>query len=117
MIKNNDLFIFQVITNEGNGYSTETGIFTCPKEGFYLFFITGKQSGFDAMYHGMTVTLVVNGVAVIYAVGTSYHEGQNLQSSNAVVKYLVAGDQVWVRPGGLVEGDSKATSFSGILLQ
>lgn len=105
-----------MITNEGNGYSTETGIFTCPKEGFYFLFFTAKQSGWYAMYHDMGLILKTNGGDIIRAGVTSTQGDQNLQAFKGVVTHLKAGDEVWVSPQGLVESDIPLTSFTGILL-
>lgn len=102
-----------MITNEGNGYDSTTGMFTCSKPGLYFFTHTVKQSGLEAMYHGASGTLMVNGISKVGSVVCTFHTDQHLQGTNSVIVRLEEGDEVWIRGGGLIEGNMNATTFTG----
>ncbi|XP_069122546.1 complement C1q tumor necrosis factor-related protein 3-like [Argopecten irradians] len=80
-----------VVTNNGGHYSQNTGVFTCPIEGTYVFSWTIYASG--AQY--IDTELVKNSVAVAYsrAGDSAYHEA----SSTSAIVNLNPGDEVWIR--------------------
>lgn len=108
----------QVLLNEGNGYSPQTGIFECQEGGVYMFtFAIGQR---DAN-HYMWAELMLNGKNVIDAVVDTYHQYQDLQGGNTAILRLSPGDRVWIdatHNGSHVEGSGslRLTSFSGLFL-
>ncbi|KAL3882720.1 hypothetical protein ACJMK2_029032 [Sinanodonta woodiana] len=101
-----------VLHNEGNGYSVQTGRFTCPLSGTYFFSLTLMIS--PGYY--TAVQLIVNGQVKV----NSYAHGYNSfydQGSISIVARCEAGHNVWVsmRDGSAVYGDFY-TSFSGFYL-
>ena len=108
--------IFQVITNEANGYSIHTGAFTCPEGGLYLFTFSVGQRGSNQVW----AYLQVNGVNVIDAVSESMGSTDDDQGSNTVVLRLQIGDTVWIsgHDDHHIEGSEtfRITSFTGVYL-
>ena len=99
------------ITNIGESYYKELGIFQCPIDGIYLFSIS-FQTGVNAFMHGH---IVKNGVGLL----SSWAENENdVQSSTVVVTECLALETVWVECIGdnreLLGNDR--SSFSGILI-
>ncbi|XP_045163775.2 uncharacterized protein LOC123528090 [Mercenaria mercenaria] len=112
----------QVIINDGNGYNTNTGVFTCLEAGVYMFsFFIGQRSETD----GVTAAyaeLVINSQNMVDAVVETYHQYQDLQGGNTVIQRLKQGDVVWV---GLMlsghahiegSGSLRISTFSGVYL-
>ncbi|KAL4218289.1 Complement C1q-like protein 3 [Mactra antiquata] len=111
----------KVITNDGNGYNNNTGIFTCPEDGVYLFsFFLGQRGAHDGSMQ-MSAELVVNNNVMVTGVVETQHVYQDLQGGNMAVVRLNLGDAVWVESvfdGHHVEGSQtlRLTTFSGVYL-
>ncbi|XP_028261673.1 complement C1q subcomponent subunit C-like [Parambassis ranga] len=103
-----------VITNEGNAYNQNTGIFTAPVAGTYyfiFFYHTGGQ-------HKSQLTLMKNNQVIV---NSSDHQTTNDgadNGGNAIFLQLQRGDQVFVRmtANTHVWGEGYATTFSGFLV-
>ncbi|XP_052802965.1 complement C1q subcomponent subunit B-like [Mya arenaria] len=108
----------KVLVNDGTGYSPNTGAFTCPEGGTYMFtFVIGQR---DAN-HYMWAELVLNSANVIDAAVDTYHQYQDLQGGNTVILKLKQGDEVWVdatHSGSHVEGSTtlRLSTFTGLYL-
>lgn len=107
-------FVFDyTVTNSGNGYNKNNGLFVTPVKGVYVFFVTVVA----IQEHAIESQIVRNGnnIGNIFSAG-SYGTGSNMAVTN-----LDLGDAVWVRvhdPGHGVQGtvDGGFTTFSGFLL-
>ncbi|XP_034159179.2 cerebellin-1 [Pangasianodon hypophthalmus] len=103
----------KVATNFGNGYDSNTGIFTAPVKGVYYF-------RFYAHCHGgikMAVSLYKNG-AVQCSV-FSWKPITNGNASNGIVLTLEKGDQIFTRlweQSWVYDDPAGYTSFGGFLL-
>lgn len=106
--------------NEGQGYSPETGIFTCPADGLYLFGVH------VTVYGKAQCALVKNGEKVSSLRHAnqpdrlSYNSSQ-VASMSSVIR-LAKRDQVWVELGGQGPNDIFATEdndtiFTGFCLR
>ncbi|KAK7099469.1 complement C1q-like protein 2 isoform X2 [Littorina saxatilis] len=103
----------EAITNVGDAYNTQTGIFTAPVAATFAFFLTlmGVNDSTD-----IYLDIVKNGVRLdmVFALGSSdlYDQGSTLLTT-----HLRVGDQVWVRQyrGNAVRG-GPWTVFTGYLL-
>ncbi|CAL1547218.1 unnamed protein product [Lymnaea stagnalis] len=109
-----DTVIFDtILTNNGNAYDPETGKFTAPSSGTYLFYAT-ILSGYNTK---VETAIIVNDkeVARIYSGAHDAHGS----GSNAAVVDLRSGDNVWVRL--LYQGGNHVhgyySTFSGALLK
>merc|ERR1712212_1066707 len=101
-----------VLTNVGDSYNPETGVFTAPVKGVYFFRFTASNS-----YHldlDMGVKMYKNQEEILY----NHENGVEDFFSNAVTLELVKGDQVFLMlpPRITVYADSHENSFSGHLL-
>ncbi|XP_006823159.1 complement C1q-like protein 4 [Saccoglossus kowalevskii] len=113
-----------VITNLGNGYDENTGIFTCPVSGTYFFTFNGLKN-YGKNLH---LKLMKNRVEIVSA-----HSGQGLGSlgpselqhtGNDVIIHCDEGDGVWIwlsysdsNPYQLFSHPThKYTSFSGYII-
>ena len=83
----------KIITNIGGGYSAQTGVFTCPLDGEYVF-TWSTYSGyttdgcFTYIYRNGQSSMVVN----------SYEKGSVEEAaSNTVIFHLQMGDTVWIQ--------------------
>ena len=108
-----DVIIFpDIVTNIGNHYNAQTGIFTCPITGMYNIQLTVMS----LQYAFAIVNIVHEGTAVgtAYGVNSDYDQG-----SASVVIVCNAGDEVWaqcdVSSTGLT-GSRPYNVFSGFLL-
>ena len=106
-----------IITNVGGGYNENTGVFTAPRDGVYVFFckITGRDIS-DNMYF----EFILNGSPKTrhFVFGNPDHPYRT--SSNSIVLQLTHGDRVWIN---MYNGDRHFSSgaggdqtFSGYLL-
>lgn len=101
-----------IITNNGEGYSAETGKFTAPLPGTYIFLST-ILSGYNTK---VETALIINEkeVARMYSGAHDAHGS----GSNAAIVNLRSGDNVWVRL--LYQGGNHVhgyySTFSGAIL-
>ncbi|XP_029931562.1 complement C1q-like protein 3 [Myripristis murdjan] len=103
-----------VITNIGNAYNNNTGIFTAPVAGVYfftLFFRAGQENTSTLMLFKNNMAVVTTGD---YSVANGADDGGNgvtlqLQQGDQVYVFLAAATHVW-------GGGNRYTTFSGFLL-
>ncbi|XP_045183080.1 complement C1q-like protein 4 isoform X2 [Mercenaria mercenaria] len=104
----------RVWINLGNGYNNNTGIFTCPHAGVYVFIYHGLSQ-----YTGqMWLDLYKNGA---YEVTAYAHNTVDYASaSNAILLSLKLGDQVYIRGHGSSHmyghPEEVYATFSGFIL-
>ncbi|XP_059932835.1 cerebellin 11 [Gadus macrocephalus] len=107
----------KVLTNIGDAYSPDTGVFTAPVKGVYYFRYTGysramKPSGLSIFHADRRVVSTYK-----YSNQASYDNGH---SSNGVTLLLAAGDtvhmQLWVDSWVFVDSRYNYCSFTGFLL-
>ncbi|CAC5410289.1 C1QL [Mytilus coruscus] len=109
--------IFDVVkTNQGSGYNSHTGVFTCPKAGIYVFVWVLRLY---SAYHS-TELMINNSVY-----GSTYLNNINRDSSvsGTIVAHVSEGDSVYVRihssykgSGLLISDKHGKLAFSGWLL-
>lgn len=115
VINAGDIIVFdRITTNYGNHYNSDTGIFTCPYDAYYIFFTSLISDPGERM----AGSLVVNGEVLVRV--HSKDETLLDQASNLVVTYCGFGQQVWVE--GVIDGDviddwGLGSTFSGVLLR
>ena len=109
-----DILVFpHVITNKGQGYDNSTGKFTAPRDGTYVFTVTGVSY----IRNALLLDIVQDGVRKVRTWSdnsASYQTGTNL-----VVVELDRGDAVWVRRyqgRGYSSSYVPYTTFSGFIL-
>merc|ERR1712212_129511 len=101
-----------VLTNVGDSYNPETGVFTAPVSGVYFFrFTASNRNNLDL---DMGIKLYKNQEEILY----NHENGVEDFFSNAVTLELVKGDKVFLMlpPRITVYADSHENSFSGHLL-
>ncbi|CAC5410296.1 COL8A [Mytilus coruscus] len=109
--------VFDVIkTNQGGAYNSHTGVFTCPKNGTYVFVWVVRL---DPAYHSFE--LMVNNS--VYGSTYLYNKDTDGSNSGTVVADVSKGDSVYVRMhssykgvGILHSNEHGRTAFSGWLL-
>ncbi|KAK3104977.1 hypothetical protein FSP39_014499, partial [Pinctada imbricata] len=97
-----DLYSFQnkkivydkVITNIGGAYNSNTGIFTCPSPGTYVFTwstmsISSSRACYAYIYH--------NGNQLLESYSVEANGGYYEVASNTIVLTLTVGDHVWIQ--------------------
>nr|XP_022295454.1 paramyosin-like [Crassostrea virginica] len=107
-----------VIYSEGKGYDSNTGVFTAPTEGTYLFYIS-TQSKYQKY---IFLDIVLNGASKVrsmahYTSGSAI--GIHQTGTNLVILYLTVGDRVWVKRAdgtGYYSDSAHICTFSGIRL-
>uniref|UniRef100_A0A8C7HCQ1 Myosin-7B n=1 Tax=Oncorhynchus kisutch TaxID=8019 RepID=A0A8C7HCQ1_ONCKI len=105
----------KIFTNIGNGYDTNSGMFSAPVRGVYYFTFTsmGREPG-----QKMGVYLVKNGEQMIYNVQDNFHGGYEYMTG-AVALELEKDDLVYLRlpkGWGLYDDNYNHIVFTGILL-
>ncbi|XP_041841905.1 complement C1q-like protein 3 isoform X2 [Melanotaenia boesemani] len=103
-----------VITNVGNAYNQDTGIFAAPVPGIYYFTFFYHAGGSNRV----SLILMKNNQRVVAAYDhQTNHDGAD-NGGNAVFLQLQQGDQVYVRLGANthVWGHNEVTTFSGVLM-
>ena len=100
-----------VLTNTGNGYSAQTGVFTCPCDGEYVFTWNTMNSHDD---QDCQAYIYRNGVAGLVTQSSEGGGSYNEVASNTIVYHLTKGDSVWIQTGtcGYFRG-FPCTAFSG----
>ena len=116
--KNGQTLVFpHIITNVGGGYNGNTGVFTAPRDGVYVFFcrITGTENASDMVFE-----FIMNGLVKTRNLLFARSPNPYRTSSSSIVLQLSHGDRVWIKMalGGNhfnagVGGDQ---TFSGYLL-
>ena len=102
------LIFGSVRNNEGNGYDGNTGIFTAPVPGVYMFLVSVRNVSSKS---GSNVSLVVQGSEQVAT------EGSGVRTAHTVVK-LKKGEQVWVSTKETYFSCEFSTSFfTGALIQ
>ncbi|XP_053398405.1 heavy metal-binding protein HIP-like [Mercenaria mercenaria] len=107
---NSQTIVFDnVFTNNGNVYSSMTGVFTAPHNGTYYFSATVMSH--YGQYLESEICLNGNSLVFMYSYDSVY-----VQGTNSIVLVLKEGDMVWVRhhgnEGSNVYGEHWS-SFSG----
>lgn len=109
-----DILVFpHVITNKGQGYSSSSGKFTAPRDGTYVFTVTGVSWGSNGLY----LDIVHDGVRKVRTWSDSSASRQT--GTNLVVLELDRGDAVWVTRDygrGYWTESVPLTTFSGFIL-
>lgn len=97
----------------GNGYNHSSGVFTSPKEGTFVFYVSAV--GYSSQLIEMDIVLnSVSQVKLHCHSSSSYQTGTNM-----VVLNLQKGDSVWVKYGagkGYFSFYVPMTTFSGFLV-
>lgn len=103
------------ILNEGNAMDSESGIFTAPKSGLYLFDFSGVNSGGGGSF---SVDFYINNEKK----GSCFvADSDQITATLPMLWHLNAGDHVWLskfNPGTLYSNDKDIlTHFTGLLLE
>uniref|UniRef100_A0A3Q2D0W3 C1q domain-containing protein n=1 Tax=Cyprinodon variegatus TaxID=28743 RepID=A0A3Q2D0W3_CYPVA len=105
----------KVITNVGNAYNQNTGIFVAPVAGIYYFTFFYHAGGNQPV----SLALMKNNELIVtaYDLKSSYDGSDN--GGNAAFLQLQQGDHVYMRLLATTHyfGNSHITTFSGVLLQ
>ena len=109
--RNTKVVYDKVITNIGSGYSLQTGIFTCPRDGDYVFtWSTMSNSGGQNCY----AFIYRNGVRSLETFSEENGGSIYEHASTTVVFHLSMGDKVWIQTSGCVYFQGYPyTAFSG----
>uniref|UniRef100_A0A3B3C539 C1q domain-containing protein n=2 Tax=Oryzias melastigma TaxID=30732 RepID=A0A3B3C539_ORYME len=101
----------KVVTNVGNGYNPETGIFTAPVKGLYYFRVTGMAGSSGELNAGLKKN-GQNMFAIYQKAGTQ------AGTSNGMALELEQGDRVYVQlwPNLTVADQSRLSTFTGFLV-
>ncbi|KAG7223035.1 hypothetical protein INR49_015924 [Caranx melampygus] len=109
------LIFANVLLNEGDGYSSDTGIFTCPVDGLYHFSVHAS------VYGRGQCAIYKNGEKVVSLYHTSLPDKCSQVASVSSVVKLSQGDNVWVNLWGpdrndIFATDDNDTVFVGVRL-
>ncbi|XP_061669208.1 complement C1q tumor necrosis factor-related protein 3-like [Syngnathoides biaculeatus] len=102
----------KVITNEGSGYDSNTGIFTAPVKGLYFIQFNGNVGNSGAL----NAAVLKNGVNMFAIYDT---QGTFSSATNGMPLVLEQGDKLWVTlwANKSVFDQSRLTTFSGFLIK
>ncbi|XP_053390765.1 complement C1q tumor necrosis factor-related protein 2-like [Mercenaria mercenaria] len=107
----------KILLNDGAGYSKNSGTFTVPISGVYMFtyfFGHGYNPG------QIWLELMHNGQKVNAGVTDTFHTNQDLQGGNTAIIRAQLGDEIWMESfhqnDATLYGIIGFTSFSGFLL-
>nr|XP_022292405.1 complement C1q-like protein 4 isoform X3 [Crassostrea virginica] len=105
-----------VINNEGGGYDPSSGVFTAPRDGQYVFFVSAQGYSSDTLY----VSIVHNGGPKVMTMSDGGRKKDFYDSgSNLVALNLKMDDRVWAQcqSGSHYHSEGIAiTTFSGFLV-
>lgn len=103
-----------VITNLGNGYDPNNGVFTAPTAGTYVFFVNIISYSTKTV----SVKIILNGGSKVVSLAESGSSNPYNSGSNLAVLTLQKADRVWVsfNYGTGYYGSYPTTSFSGFLI-
>ncbi|XP_037100620.1 complement C1q tumor necrosis factor-related protein 3-like [Syngnathus acus] len=106
------LIFKRVIHNVGNGYDSNTGIFTAPVKGLYFIMFNGNVGNSGAL----NAAVIKNGVNMFAIYDT---QGTFSSATNGMPLELEQGDKVWVTlwPNKSIFDQSRLTTFSGFLIK
>ncbi|KAF7198799.1 complement C1q subcomponent subunit B-like [Nothobranchius furzeri] len=101
----------RVVTNIGNGYDPETGIFTAPVKGLYFVHLTGMAGSSGELNAG--VKKDTENMFSIYQ-----KSGTQASASNAMTLALEPGNRLSVHlwTGNTIVGHGRLTTFTVVLL-
>ncbi|XP_063048059.1 cerebellin-1-like [Engraulis encrasicolus] len=105
----------RVITNVGNAYNSNTGIFTAPVRGVYQFLMFAHGHGHAS--HPVVIALFKNGEHIVTA--WSHQRTYSVNPSNGASLQLEVGDVVYVKVWAnarVFDNVNRHTTFSGHLL-
>lgn len=110
------LIFNKILTNEGGAYNRDTGIFTAPQDGIYIFSYSMHVNRDGQSF----LQLVRNGAQVVGSVTESFEDYGDTQGGSTAVISLFANDEVWVEvfhdKTDRLEGKYGGTSFTGAWL-
>lgn len=116
--QNGQTFVFPyIITNVGGGYNGNTGVFTAPRDGVYVFFckISASINDYDMLFD-----FTLNGSTKTQNLVYGRSANPYRTSSNSIVLQLRHADRVWIKmsEGGkhYNYGAGGDQTFSGYLL-
>ena len=108
----------EIVYQDGNGYNSTDGIFTCPETGVYMFSVVlhcwhGKEG-----VKSLAARLMVASKEKSCVVSESRHSQHNDQASNLVILSVKQGQRVWVEIFDIPAARVFRTfsTFSGALL-
>ncbi|XP_062591336.1 multimerin-2-like [Saccostrea cucullata] len=107
----------KVINNVGGGYNPNTGIFTAPLNGDYVFYVSIQSYSND---YSIYIDIVLNGSSKVRAMAYKLNSNDGYETgTNMVTLRLQQGDTVWVKhysgTGYYTLSDAPITTFSGFL--
>ncbi|XP_074555471.1 cerebellin 11 [Halichoeres trimaculatus] len=108
------LIFKRIFSNTGDGYDSDTGVFTAPVSGLYYF----SFSTYGYNTHVVGAILIKNGVHQISTFDYPSDDGSD-GSSNSAVLQLAAGDKVHMElwdDGRVFDNLNGHTTFSGFLI-
>lgn len=99
-----------VITNLGNGYNPNDGVFTSPTAGMYVFFVNVQSYNSLSVY----VDIVVNGARKVRTMASNHYDA----CPNLAVLTLLKQVRVWVKlySGQGYYSNGPMTTFCGFLI-
>lgn len=104
----------KIISNIGNGYNANTGVFTAPVGGTYVFYIAAVE--YEKQDLGLDI--VLNNKSKVRLIGNNQAAYQT--GTNMVVLSLGKGDEVWVKRSygkGFHSHGVPLTTFTGFLIK
>ncbi|XP_077997738.1 uncharacterized protein LOC144450869 [Glandiceps talaboti] len=105
----------KVYSNDGNGYSTSTGKFTCPVSGMYYFTISAMRYSSSELF----VCLMKNTTRLPCVWINNTSDWAYGGVSNSVIIDVDQGDEIWVRlhsNTAVYSNNNEYTTFTGYLL-
>lgn len=111
-----------VISNYGNGYSTDTGKFTCTTPGLYMFHLTVVSKtnwGYAYIVKNTTKIVLALSTLDLQLLNNNNNGKTRFESgSTSAVVALKVGDEVWVKSGSTTKTTSYEwhSAFSGVLI-